>query len=322
MRGVWVEGGRVTLRDDLPVPSPPAGWALVAVECAGVCGTDLQILDGYADFTGILGHEFAGRVVVGSPQWQGRRVVGEINVGCGHCTRCAADEPTHCADRRVLGIRGLNGALAEFVVLPERNLHCIPADLSSEDASFAEPLAAAFRVLEQVEIPAASRALVVGAGRLGQLVARALRAGGHAVDALGGKTSKAERLLHCGVRLVDDVAAAYDLAIDCSGSATGFERACAALRPGGTLVLKSTVQSPLAVRTDTLVVNELRVVGSRCGPFAPALEALRGGTVRVDDLVDGRYVLAEAEEALRMAAAPGVIKVLVTADVSGDCLPE
>ena len=168
MMGLWVEDGRPRLRDDIPRPVAPAGWALVAITTAGICGTDLQILRGYAGFTGVLGHEFVGRVVDGSPQWLDRRVVGEINVGCGRCTRCLASDGGHCASRQVLGIRDLNGAFAEFLVLPERNLHAIPDSVTDEEASFVEPLAAALRIAEQVEITASARLLVVGDGRLGQ----------------------------------------------------------------------------------------------------------------------------------------------------------
>ena len=311
MMGLWVEDGRPRLRDDIPRPVAPAGWALVAITTAGICGTDLQILRGYAGFTGVLGHEFVGRVVDGSPQWLDRRVVGEINVGCGRCTRCLASDGGHCASRQVLGIRDLNGAFAEFLVLPERNLHAIPDSVTDEEASFVEPLAAALRIAEQVEITASARLLVVGDGRLGQLAARALHAAGHHVEVAGHHASKLERLQRLGITLSSRGACDYDLAIECTGSPTGFAAALEALRPKGTLVLKSTYAAPLHLNSSGIVVNEIQVVGSRCGPFATALQALADRTVPVADLVDATYPLKEAKRALKKAVEPGVIKVQI-----------
>lgn len=311
MKGLWVEDGRVRLRDNTPRPVPPTGWALVAVANAGICGTDLQILRGYADFTGVLGHEFVGRVVEGSPQWLNRRVVGEINVGCGRCDRCLASNAGHCARRRVLGIRGLNGAFAEFLVLPEHNLHAVPDCVTDEEASFVEPLAAALRIVEQVEIPANARLLVIGDGRLGQLAARALHAAGHHVEVAGRHAAKLDRLQQFGIALKSPDALDYDVAIECTGSPTGFAAALEFLRPQGTLVLKSTYAAPLQINSPDLVVNEIKVVGSRCGPFAPAIHALAKRTVAVADLVDATYSLDEAEQAVEKAAEPGVIKVQI-----------
>ncbi len=311
MTGLWVEDGRVHLRDDIPRPVPPPGWALVAIITAGVCGTDLQILRGYAGFTGVLGHEFVGRVVEGSPEWLDRRVVGEVNIGCGRCDRCLASGGGHCDRRRVLGIRELNGAFAEFLVLPESNLHVVPDSVTDDEAPFVEPLAAVLRIAEQVEIPAGARLLVLGDGRLGQLAARSLHAAGHDVEVAGRHPSKLDRLRRLGIAVVSPGAGAYDLAVECTGSPTGFDAALAALRPEGTLVLKSTCATPLRIDSSDIVVNEIQVVGSRCGPFAPALRALADRSVPVADLVDATYPLEEAEQALEMAVSPDVIKVQI-----------
>lgn len=284
---------------------------MVAVTNAGVCGTDIQILRGYADFTGVLGHEFVGRVVKGSPQWLNRRVVGEINVGCARCDRCLASNPGHCASRRVLGIRDLNGAFAEFLVLPEHNLHAVPDCVTDEEACFVEPLAAALRVVEQVKISANARLLVIGDGRLGQLAARALHAAGHNVEVAGRHTAKLGRLQQFGIAPRPRNAGDYDVAIECTGSPTGFAAALEALRPEGTLVLKSTYAAALQIKSTDLVVNEIKVVGSRCGPFAPAMHALAERTVAVADLIDATYPLEKAEQAMEKAVEPGVIKVQI-----------
>ncbi len=311
MRGLWVAAGGARLRNDIPRPVPPPGWALVAVTTAGICGTDLQIIHGYAGFEGVLGHEFVGHVVEGSPSWLGRRVVGEINIGCGHCTRCLASGGGHCESRRVLGIRDLGGAFAEFLMLPEQNLHAVPDSVTDAEAAFVEPLAAALRISEQVRISPESRLLVVGDGRLGQLAARALHAAGHHVEVAGHHPAKLQRLRHLGIALSERGSNDYDLAIECTGSPTGFDAALAALRPRGTLVLKSTSVAPLQINSTDIVVNEIEVVGSRCGPYAPALRALEDRTVRVADLVDATYSLRDAEAAIERATEPGVIKVQI-----------
>jgi len=311
MKGLWVEGGHARLRDDIPRPVPPPGWVLVEVTTAGICGTDLQILHGYADYVGVLGHEFVGRVAEGSPDWLGRRVVGEINIGCGHCARCIASGGGHCESRRVLGIRDLGGAFAEFLVLPEQNLHLVPDAVTDAEAAFVEPLAAALRISEQVEITPGARLLVVGDGRLGQLAARALHAAGHNVEVVGRHAAKLERLRRMGIAISERGASDYDLAVECTGSPTGFDAALAALRPRGTLVLKSTCAAPLEINSTDIVVNEINVVGSRCGPYAPALQALANRTVAVADLVDATYPLHEAERAMEKATEGGVIKVQI-----------
>ncbi len=308
MRGLWVENGNAVVRDDIRRPTPKPGWALIEVGLSGVCGTDLQILDGYAEFTGILGHEFVGRVIEGSEPWLGQRVVGEINIGCGECDQCQRNS-RHCPRRGALGIRELNGSFAEYLVLPERNLHRVPASVSDADAVFVEPLAAAFHVADHV--PQAAAVLVVGDGRLGQLTARALHSAGRAVSVVGRHPSKLARLESLGIEAGGAARGTFDVAVECSGNPSGFATACAALRPEGTLVLKSTFPPPSEIDASILVVNEITTVGSRCGPFEPALEALSRGAIEVADLVDARFALADANQALAQARRPGIIKVLV-----------
>jgi threonine dehydrogenase-like Zn-dependent dehydrogenase len=314
MRGLWVDNGRARLRADLPRPVASPGWALVEVLVSGVCGTDLQIMRGYAGFAGVLGHEFVGRVVGGSTEWLGRRVVGEINVGCGACEQCALGlaGSRHCVARRVLGIRGLNGTFAEYLLLPEANLHEVPANVPTGDAAFVEPLAAALHVADQLAIQPADRVLVVGDGRLGQLVARAMHSAGADVTVTGRHRSKLERLERLGISTREPAAGAFSTAIECTGNAAGFEAAQRSLRPQGTLVLKSTYPDGVRIDAAALVVDEIQVRGSRCGPFEPALEALASGAIHVADLVDGTFALDAAVEALRAAARPGVIKVQIT----------
>ena len=320
MIAAWLEAGELEVRRDVERPEPGLGEALVRVSAAGLCGTDLEMLRGYRDFTGIPGHELAGVVIEGPEPWLGARVVSEINVTCASfpgardpCPACGAGRRAHCERRAVLGISGRPGAFAEYIALPVANLHRIPEAVSDEAAVLAEPLAAAFRVTEQVEIEDQTRVLIVGFGRLGQLVARVLIEGA-AVDAVARSKRDPGPLADRGLRCMTPDAVrpgAYDLAIECSGRPEGFALARAALRAGGTLVLKSTYADELRCDASSLVVDEIRVIGSRCGPFPTALRSLAEGRVTVDDLIDARFPLAEAPAAYEEAARPGVRKVLL-----------
>jgi 2-desacetyl-2-hydroxyethyl bacteriochlorophyllide A dehydrogenase len=316
MRAAWLQDGVVRVRDDVAMPVPAEGEALIAVGLAGVCGTDLELLRGYAAFTGVPGHEFVGHVVdaPGASEWVGRRVVGEINVRCGACRECRAGRGNHCERRRVLGIRGLHGALAEHLILPVANLHALPDGVSDESAVFAEPLAAALAIQAQVAINRGDRVLVVGAGRLGQLIARTLRTTGCELQVVARHPRQRELLAACGVEHIseDDVAhAAYDVTIEASGAESGFALARWALRPRGTLVLKSTHHGDRAFDFAQLVVDEITLVGSRCGAFAPALHLLESGTIDPTPLVDGIHALDDAPAAFVQAARPGALKILV-----------
>jgi len=316
MRAAWLQDGVVRVRDDVAMPVPAEGEALIAVGLAGVCGTDLELLRGYAAFTGVPGHEFVGHVVdaPGASNWVGRRVVGEINVRCGTCRDCRAGRGNHCERRRVLGIRGLHGALAEHLILPVANLHALPEGVSDESAVFAEPLAAALAIQAQVAINRGDRVLVVGAGRLGQLIARTLRTTGCELQVVARHPRQRELLAACGVEHIseDDVAhAAYDVTIEASGAESGFALARWALRPRGTLVLKSTHHGDRAFDFAQLVVDEITLVGSRCGAFAPALHLLESGTIDPTPLVDGIHALDDTPAAFVQAARPGALKILV-----------
>ena len=316
MRAVWLDDGAVCVRDDVPAPVAGPGEAEIAVTLAGICGTDLELVRGYAAFAGVPGHEFVGEVVAAAdaPEWIGRRVVGEINIRCGECRECRAGRGSHCERRRVLGIRSHPGAFAERVVLPIANLHAVPPTLSDEAAVFAEPLAAALAIRSQVAIEGGSRVLLVGAGRLGQLIARTLQGTGCTLDAVARHARHAELISACGARWLteDDVEfAAYDVTIEASGAESGLALARWALRPRGTLVMKSTHHGDRFFDFAQLVVDEITIVGSRCGEFAPALARLASGDLDPTPLVDHVYPLDAARAAFAHAARPGALKVLL-----------
>ena len=316
MRGLWLEAQALRLREDIPTPIPPADEALVRVHVAGICNTDLELVRGYYPFAGVPGHEFVGAVVEAgsSPEWVGRRVAGEINAACGACRACRAGRPTHCEKRTVLGIVARDGAFATHLRLPIRNLHAVPDSLADESAVFVEPTAAALEVQQQVAVSPADRVVVIGAGKLGHLVAQTLAVTGCSL-LVAGRSPRPLALLAARGIATSDVAAleprAADLVVECTGHPDGLELARRAVRPRGTIVLKSTHHGQAPLNLSPLVVDELTLVGSRCGPFAPALLALSEGAIAVADLVAARYRLAEAAAAFAQAAAPGVLKVLV-----------
>ncbi|MFQ5689441.1 MAG: alcohol dehydrogenase catalytic domain-containing protein [Gemmatimonadota bacterium] len=323
MRGVWLEEGVVEVRQDLPIPEAPEDEALVRVLRAGVCNTDLELIRGYYPYSGILGHEFVGVVERGPEGLVGRRVVGEINAVCGQCEDCRAGRQTHCEDRTVLGIKGRHGAFADFLALPGRNLHPVPETVSTDAATFTEPLAAALEVQRQVEIGAEDRVLVVGDGKLGQLISVTLALTGCRLVVAGRHEAKLARLAARGIRttLVRDLSSQadperFDIAVECTGNADGFGIARRALRPRGTLVMKSTYAGRLTLDASAVVVDELTLVGSRCGPFPPALDLLARGLVDVEPLIDSRYPLDRAHQALERAARPGALKVLLEVERS------
>jgi threonine dehydrogenase-like Zn-dependent dehydrogenase len=296
---------------DPPVPGPDE--ALLRVRRAGICSTDLEIVRGYLGFRGTLGHELVAEVVdAPDPTWIGARVAGEINLGCGRCRRCLAGLARHCAARSVLGIVGKDGCFAEYVTLPLGNLHRVPDEIPDALAAFTEPLAAAYEILEQVRVEPDARVAVLGAGKLGALVAQVLVQTGAEVTLIGRHPAVLARLARQGIRGAldgEDVGGDFDLVVEATGSPAGFERARALLRPRGTLVLKSTYHGRLELDAARLVIDEITVVGSRCGPFGPALRALRDGRIDPSPLLDGEYSLADGIAALERAATPGVGKV-------------
>jgi len=313
---VWDGQAAALLDRDVPTPGP--GEALVQVLLAGICNTDLEIARGYMNFRGVLGHEFVGRVVEGPAAWQGARVVCEINFACGACEACERGLERHCPARRVLGIQGADGAFAEFVCVPIANLHRVPDPLQDEAAVFCEPLAAAFEILEQVGAGPETRCRVYGDGKLGVLVAQVLQSTGAQVEVVGRHETKLATLRALGIatRLAKPADGSgardlVDLSVEATGSPEGLRMAIAGTRPRGTLVLKSTVAERHRVDLAAIVIHEISIVGSRCGPFAPALRALAEGRVTVAPLISERISLSRAPEALERAAQRGVLKVLL-----------
>lgn len=280
---------------------------------AGICETDLQILRGYMGFVGIPGHEFVGIAEAG--RYAGQRVVGEINCSCGRCTTCRAGRRTHCPDRTVLGILGRDGAFAERIVLPEVNLHRIPETVSTEAAVFVEPLAAACRIVEQVHVRRGDRVVVLGDGRLGLISALVLAREGADVRLVGKHESKLARAAGLGVSgvLAADVRPdrRADLVVDCTGSPSGLAAALEWVRPLGTVVLKTTVAAGHSLSLAPVVIDEVRVLGSRCGPFPAAIALLSERAIDVEALVDARFPLADGVAAFARAQTAGTFKVLL-----------
>jgi 2-desacetyl-2-hydroxyethyl bacteriochlorophyllide A dehydrogenase len=313
VKALWLEDRTLSVRD-LPVPAA-GGEALIRVRLSGICGTDLELVRGYYPFTGIIGHEFVGEVVESpDPSWTGARVVGEINAACGACEECAAGRPTHCERRSVLGIAGRNGAHSEYVTLPLENLHRVPESVSDDAAVFTEPIAAAVEIVQQVHVLPTDRVLLVGAGRLGQLVAQVLALTGARLRVVA-KHDDQKALLHArGIATIeaDEVESRrWDVVVEATGSTSGFDLAARAVRPRGTIVLKSTYRGDITLALAPFVVDEITVVGSRCGPFAPALRLLERGDVDPLALIAARRPLADAVAAMELAARPGVMKVLL-----------
>ena len=313
MRALVWDGTAARVIERSEPPCTP-GMALVRVARAGICNTDLELIKGYMDFRGVLGHEFTGTVEDGPPEWRGKRVVGEINFGCGRCASCGRGLQRHCPIRRVMGILHADGAFAEYVVVPVANLHAVPEGVDDDAAVFTEPLAAAFEILEQIHVQPGTECVVLGDGKLGLLVAQILFQAGARVLAVGKHVEKLGILQRRGIPTTltaDWSHEAADIVVEATGTAAGFATAVAATRPRGTLVLKTSVAGALQLNLAPLVINEITVVGSRCGSFIPALRALETGSVDVRSLISAWRPLHEAADALQLAAKPGVLKVLL-----------
>ncbi len=300
-----------------PDPQPSEGDTLIKVRQAGICATDLEIVKGYMGFRGVLGHEFVGEVV-SSPDRElvGQRVCGEINIVCGRCDLCLSGLSSHCRARTVLGILNHDGAFADLVRLPATNLHVVPKNVEDDQAVFVEPLAAAFQVLKQIKLDGRKWVTVLGDGRLGLLIAQVLRNAGCPVRVIG---KHAEKMALCEKwsirsRPMEEIQPRHDqdVVVDCTGSAAGFELAMQMTRPRGTIVLKSTVAAGKAMNLAPLVIDEINVIGSRCGPFREAMRALSEKTVDVTSLIHRRMKLDQGVEAMSLAGRPGVLKVLLT----------
>src|SRR6478672_3420485 len=319
MKALWLENQQLQLRTNLPIPQPPEGEALVRVVRAGICNTDLELLKGYYPYTGVLGHEFVGIVEQGSEQLAGKRVVGEINAACGECRFCRSGQPTHCEQRTVLGIVNRNGAFAEYLTLPLKNLHPIPDNVPTDVATFTEPLAAALEIQQQVSVGADDRVLVVGDGKLGQLVAQTLALTGCDLLVIGRHPEKLANLAARGIKtgLAEAITErSFDLSVECTGNPQGFAIARQALRPRGILVLKSTYAGQLTFDASSLVVDEITLIGSRCGPFSAALDLLATEKVDVASLIQSRFSLTEGLAAFEQAQQKGMLKVLL--DISSE----
>lgn len=299
------------------VPQRKAGEALVRTRMAGVCNTDLEIARGYMGFEGVLGHEFVGEVVeCDDAHWLGARVAGEINLACAKCELCERGLGRHCPHRSVLGISGKDGAFAEYLTLPIANLHRVPDGLPDRAACFVEPIAACYEILEQVPLRCDEHIAVLGDGKLGQLIAMVLQERGLSPILLGKHEAKLQRARDRGLHTADAARLrrkSFDVVVEATGSPSGMQTALHLLRPRGTLVLKSTYHGALTFDAAPLVIDEITLVGSRCGPFVPAIASLAAHKLQPDSLIDAVYPLAEAERALQKAAEPGVLKVLLQA---------
>jgi alcohol dehydrogenase len=315
MLAVHLENGLVDVRDE-PRPDRPEGYALIRLLCGGICNTDLELQRGYYGFVGTPGHEFVGEVVeADSAGWVGRRVVGEINLTCGCCEWCRRGLGRHCPGRDVLGIVRHPGALREYLTLPERNLHAVADTLPTERAVFAEPLAAACEILDQVPLPCGAEIAVLGDGKLGLLIALVLNAYGHRVHQFGRHSEKLEIARRAGVDTEASHATLPDMAygwvVDATGSPEGLQQAVRMTRPRGTVILKSTLHGMVGVDTAPVIVNEITLVGSRCGRFEPALDLLNRNLIPVEQMISEQVPLDEAPRAFELAARKGILKVLL-----------
>lgn len=328
--------GSLRFEDNVPDPVPAEGEALIRVLVAGICGTDIEITRGYRAFKGILGHEFVGRVEKANGDYPegiiGARVVGELNCGCGVCQYCRKGMSRHCARRTALGILGREGVFAEYTTLPVKNLYPVPANVTDEEAVFTEPLAAAYEITEQVHVQPGHMVLVLGDGRLGLLAAFVLAGTGARTVVAGkhsGKLSLA-RARKIETALLDQLKTRrdFDIVVEATGSAEGLGRALDLVKPQGTIVLKSTVApesgagsqsvvpgpaagEPTGIDLSRVVVDEITIVGSRCGPFPPALDAISAGRIDVKPLISAVFPFSQVIAALRMAERKESLKVLI-----------
>jgi len=307
--------GELKLLPEYPRSKPALREALIRVSLAGICNTDLEIAQGYMGFQGVLGHEFVGIVEAAEEEgWLGKRVVGEINCYCGECPLCQRGLFTHCPERTTLGIWGRDGAFAEYLTLPLANLHLVPEEIPDEDAVFVEPLAAALELLEQIPVKPSDRVILLGDGKLGLLVAQVLALQGCDLLVVGHHAHKLEILSKRGIAThlgEGSLEGSFDIVVDCTGNPEGFAQAWALLRPRGTLVLKSTYHGEAEVDLSRLVIDEITLIGSRCGPFGPALELLGRGLVDVASLISATLPLDEGIRAFQLAGKGETLKVLL-----------
>jgi threonine dehydrogenase-like Zn-dependent dehydrogenase len=315
MKAVILKERKINV-EEVPLPSVEEGEALIRVIKAGICNTDLEMIKGYMDFEGILGHEFVGCVVEAPVKdWIGKRVVGEINISCRRCEMCQAGYPKHCSSRRVLGIQGKDGVFAEFMTLPLSNLHSVPSKISDVGAVFAEPLAAALEISDQIQIRKEHEVLVLGDGKLGLLIAQVVLNQTPEVFCVGHHPRKLAILQRKGIRTClknCDRDQKFDIIVEATGNPKGISEALNRIRPRGKIVMKSTFYGESEIDISRMVIDEIQLIGSRCGPFKRALNFLKSKLIDVRDMVDGDFPLEEAQEAFELAKRPETIKVLLT----------
>ena len=314
MKATYFDGKQIILDENFP--DPPSDETLVRVNLAGICGTDLEILDGYMEYTGILGHEFVGTVEKSrNPTMVGKRVVGEINAGCGKCDSCMGGMQRHCPSRTVLGILKRDGAFAEFLSLPEKNLHVIPDSISNEQAVFVEPLAAAFEIKEQVSLKPEWNVAVVGDGRLAQLIIQVIKLTCSNITCFGKHESKLEGLVQSGIKIKIGIESTdeklFDLVVEATGSNSGFVDTMKLVKPRGIVILKSTIVSRENLDLTPTIINEITLIGSRCGLFKPAIDALASGIISVNSMIDSTFPLEKFEDAIVHAKKPNTLKVFL-----------
>ena len=315
MKAVKLKAGRISV-EEAAVPVPEEGEALIKVLKAGICNTDLELLKGYMGFEGVLGHEFVGRVVE-SPdkEWAGKRVVGEINISCGQCRVCLLGYPKHCPSRKVLGIHHKDGVFAEYVTLPLDNLHALPSDVSDIEAVFVEPLAAATEIFDQIPIGQQDDVLVLGDGKLGLLISQVMQTRSPSIFCVGHHARKLAVLKKKGIRTgftAHEWSRKFDVVVEATGIPEGIEEALCFVKPKGTIVAKSTFQGLAKIDFSALVVNEVRLIGSRCGSFTAALEHLKKGSIEWEEMVDADFPLEDARNAFDKAKDSDTMKVLLT----------
>ena len=316
MKALFFNGSDLELKE-MAIPVISERESLVRIITAGICRTDLEIIKGYMNFRGILGHEFVGQVIEsGDPSLVGKRVVGEINSGCGNCDLCRKGMERHCPNRTTLGISGRDGVFAECVALPNSNLIEVPEAVSDEMAVFSEPLAAALEITEQVHLFPDSRILIVGDGRLSALICLALRLTGADITVLGKHDSKMKVFTRLGAKICKRDEAGknnrnFDFVVEASGSPSGWVMATQFVKPRGVIILKSTYHGNLEINAAELVINEICVQGSRCGQFRPALRLMEYGLVDPSFLISGSFPLERFREAFSNAEGPGMFKTLL-----------
>ena len=314
MKATFFDGKQMIF--DNNYPDPKFNETLVQVNLAGICGTDLEILNGYMKYTGILGHEFVGTVVKSNnPDLIGKRVVGEINAGCTKCDFCLRGMERHCPSRTVLGILKRDGAFAEFLSLPEKNLHIIPDSISDEQAVFVEPLAAAFEINEQISLKPEWNVAVVGDGRLAQLIIQVIKLTCSNITCFGKHQNKLEGLIQSGIKIKIGIESTdeqlFDLVVEATGSNSGFTDTIKLVKPRGTVVLKSTIASRENLDLTSTIINEITLIGSRCGLFKPAIDALATGVISVNSMIDSTFSLDKFEDAIIHAKKPNTLKVFL-----------